>query len=348
MKQIFYSWQSDSNQKGNRFLIENILKKEISKISKSEEIVFDLRLDSDTKGISGTPEISTTIIDKIDKCSIFVCDITIINPSSKYRKTCNPNVLFELGYAVSKIGWDNIICIFNSHYAKIEELPFDIRGRRHIQYEYNPNQDKSTQSNNLNRLRGNLGANLNSIINKNDVSGVKVSFPYDRTISDSKVFLVQNVNSEKRKILEDRNQHIYETLGPILIVSNKSNKAISNFKVKFTVSGDFERIGNEHSWSTFLSLDYTSELEIIDQNTLIYTPSQDMLVPGDEIKIKSFGICPIKEKGLQEINIKWQILSENCFDYGNLRMVVENNLVEFSELEEHPEMTNDIFNLIRK
>lgn len=35
----------------------------------------------------------------------------------------NPNVLIELGYASSKLGWDRILCIHNLMYGKIEDLP---------------------------------------------------------------------------------------------------------------------------------------------------------------------------------------------------------------------------------
>ena len=77
---------------------------------------------------------ASRIFAKIDQCDIFVADISIINPNIDFRKTSNPNVLIELGYASSKLGWDKILCIHNLMYGKIEDLPFDIRHRKPIAY----------------------------------------------------------------------------------------------------------------------------------------------------------------------------------------------------------------------
>lgn len=82
----------------------------------------------------GTPDIGETIISKISKSDIFICDISIINKTSKFRKSPNPNVMFELGYAASSLGWDNIICIYDTTVCKIDKLPFDINHRRILPY----------------------------------------------------------------------------------------------------------------------------------------------------------------------------------------------------------------------
>jgi hypothetical protein len=43
-------------------------------------------------------------------------------------------VLFELGYASAILGWERIIMVQNTAYGEIEDLPFDLRGRRVLQY----------------------------------------------------------------------------------------------------------------------------------------------------------------------------------------------------------------------
>jgi hypothetical protein len=50
--------------------------------------------------------------------------------------------LIELGYAAARLGWNKIICIFNAAYGKIEELPFDIKFRRILQYKFDETTDK--------------------------------------------------------------------------------------------------------------------------------------------------------------------------------------------------------------
>ena len=57
-------------------------------------------MDQDTAGIAGWPDIASTILTKIEKCEVFVADLTPINgPEPDSRPTPNPNVMLELGYA---------------------------------------------------------------------------------------------------------------------------------------------------------------------------------------------------------------------------------------------------------
>lgn len=42
-----------------------------------------------------------------------------------------------MGYAAKKLGWDRVICIFNTEFGKISDLPFDLRNRRILTYELN-------------------------------------------------------------------------------------------------------------------------------------------------------------------------------------------------------------------
>ncbi|MDX2172997.1 MAG: hypothetical protein SFY56_07755 [Bacteroidota bacterium] len=137
MYTVFYSWQSDLTSKYNRNFIEDAIKKGFKSLKKSKDFNIELNLERDTKDTSGTPDIVATIFNKIANSHIFICDISIINSESNNRKTPNPNVLIELGYAASLIGWDNVICVFNTAYGKVEDLPFDLKFRRPIQYFYN-------------------------------------------------------------------------------------------------------------------------------------------------------------------------------------------------------------------
>lgn len=98
--------------------------------SLEKEASVYMEYDRDTMGLMGSPDITESIFGKIDKSVMFVCDISIINPESEGKKTPNPNVLIELGYAVNKLGWDRIICLFDVNSGNIEDLPFDLRQKR--------------------------------------------------------------------------------------------------------------------------------------------------------------------------------------------------------------------------
>ena len=131
MATVFYSWQSDIAE--TRGLVQAALERAVRNVNRDYSL--EMRLDQDTSGIGGWPEIAAVILDKIDQCEVFVADITPINgPESNFRLTPNPNVMLELGYALATgLGRTRIICIVNSAYLlneEIKELPFDIRGSR--------------------------------------------------------------------------------------------------------------------------------------------------------------------------------------------------------------------------
>lgn len=135
---IFYSWQSDLPNKSNRNFIKSCIEKAVKDANRNDNC---LEVDRDTNGVAGFPNIQRTILQKIQNANIFVADISIINKSvfNKKRRTPNPNVLFELGYAVNVLGWDRVICIFNEDYGEVGDLPFEIKQHRTISYSFKKN-----------------------------------------------------------------------------------------------------------------------------------------------------------------------------------------------------------------
>ena len=107
---------------------------------------IELALDRDTKDETGTPDILNTIFFKIQRAKMFLADISIINSDYSGRKTPNPNVLIELGYAARVLGWDKIICLYNLDYGTINDLPFDLRQRRPLTYSLKDKSKKSTRN----------------------------------------------------------------------------------------------------------------------------------------------------------------------------------------------------------
>ena len=132
---VFYSWQSDISETRN--VIQAALEKAVRDLNRN--VSLELRVDQDTSGVAGWPDVTQTILGKIEQCQVFVADITPINgPCSSFRLTPNPNVLVELGYALGTgLGRTRMICVVNSAYlpdGDIQALPFDIRGSRPLQF----------------------------------------------------------------------------------------------------------------------------------------------------------------------------------------------------------------------
>lgn len=129
---IFYSWQSDLSKSKTRYFIRKCIDEAIDMAEESEAI--DAERDEATIGTTGSPNIVTTLFSKIDNCDLFIADISLCfteNGENK-KKSPNPNVMLELGYAVKKLGWERVLCVCNVDYGK--EYPFDIAHNRITNY----------------------------------------------------------------------------------------------------------------------------------------------------------------------------------------------------------------------
>lgn len=127
---VFYSWQSDSEAKYNRNFQLDCLKSAMKKINQELDLKEPIREDHDTKDVAGSPDIATTILNKIENSDIFIGDITFV-ASSKKRLFSNPNVLIELGYAMRSLGDQRILYVLNVTYGEPKNnMPFDLAHKR--------------------------------------------------------------------------------------------------------------------------------------------------------------------------------------------------------------------------
>nr|WP_068891228.1 hypothetical protein [Pedobacter panaciterrae] len=134
---VFYSWQSETPAKYNRYFIETCLEEATKRLKaeykdESPKII----LDRDTKDVPGFANIPLTVKKKVEGCDVFIGDLTIVERGKRSR--INNNVMFELGGADSKLGEDSIVNVMNVAFGDPDgEMPFDISQRRNgIQYQY--------------------------------------------------------------------------------------------------------------------------------------------------------------------------------------------------------------------
>lgn len=156
-KTIFYAWQAQRPEKWNRYLIEEALDRALKDLAQDDQTPTQFTLDQDARDALGAPEISAIILRKIEKCSVFVADVTPVGTLVNGRATPNPNVLFELGYAWHTIGENRIILVLNDAFGQPEDLPFDISKRALVRYRLD---DPARAA----EVRGNLAARLRSVI----------------------------------------------------------------------------------------------------------------------------------------------------------------------------------------
>lgn len=125
---IFYSWQSDLPGSKTRNFIRECIDEAIELAQESEAI--EAERDEATMGTTGSPDIVATLFSKIDNCDLFIADLSSCFTEDQYheKKSPNPNVMVELGYAVKTLGWERLICLCNTDFGN--KYPFDIAHNR--------------------------------------------------------------------------------------------------------------------------------------------------------------------------------------------------------------------------
>lgn len=156
---IFYSWQMDAPRKINKDFIHAALSDAIDQIGKNLDVSEAerdvLELDQDTQGVLGSPEVSRVILEKIASSHIVVTDVSLVARGREDKPHINSNVAIELGYAYGKLGDHAVLKIMNNHYGMPNDLPFDLRNRRHpISYTLAPDADKASIEEERRKLTG--------------------------------------------------------------------------------------------------------------------------------------------------------------------------------------------------
>lgn len=130
---VFFSWQSDIDNKFNRNFIEDALEKAIKQINEEKHI--NLVLDKDTANRTGSPDIVNSILEKIDNATLIVSDVSIIDTlTTKSKYIVNSNIMFELGYAMSSLSDSRVLMVMNKAFGDEKQLPFDLGLKRQISY----------------------------------------------------------------------------------------------------------------------------------------------------------------------------------------------------------------------
>lgn len=72
---IFYSWQSDLPGSKTRNFIRECIDEAINLAQESEAV--EAVRDEATSGMTGSPNIVTTLLSKIDNCDLFIADLSL-------------------------------------------------------------------------------------------------------------------------------------------------------------------------------------------------------------------------------------------------------------------------------
>jgi hypothetical protein len=138
---IFFSWQADTKE--DKRFIRGALDDAVAAL-KTADAQYPI-VETDLAGMASGPETAAALLEIINSSAFFLADLTLVgeyqSASAGSRKTANPNVLIELGYAAGVMGWERILCVMNEakKYGPPSALPADIRQRRWpIPYQLTP------------------------------------------------------------------------------------------------------------------------------------------------------------------------------------------------------------------
>lgn len=185
---VFYSWQSDLPNPTNRGFIQAALEKAAANISSDDTVAVEPVVDRDTQGVPGSPDIAATIFAKIIASDVFVADVSIVSEPGAKRPTPNPNVLIELGYALKALGHEKVVLVFNKSFGRIEDLPFDLRVRRVLQYEM--------EADNKDR------ASARDLMSKHLEEAIRVALHHAADPADAPISVIEALeNDQRNKVL---------------------------------------------------------------------------------------------------------------------------------------------------
>ena len=182
---VFYAWQANLPDATNKRLIRDALRIASSRLEEEySDTALRIIVDEATSERPGSPNIPATILEKVKNADAFVCDLTTINEDAPegQERVPNPNVIFELGYAVAYLGWDRIVMLFNTAYGSFpNDVPFDIDRQRASPYKYSlPDKDERLTTTQLSGLKKHLinlvFAALKGIIEHNPVKPMNEAY----------------------------------------------------------------------------------------------------------------------------------------------------------------------------
>ena len=205
---VFYSWQSDLPNATNRGFIQHALEQAASSIAGDDSIDVEPVVDRDTTGVAGSPDIAGTILSKIDAADVFVPDISLVTPKGIVRRCPNPNVSLELGFAIKALEWPRIIMVMNTAFGAASELPFDLRGRRVLQYELPKDVESKAEPRKL--LKAQLGVALRTVFENQKGTIIALPTPAERAIRS-----IESVAPDRAAAIRRLTKHTEEALARI-------------------------------------------------------------------------------------------------------------------------------------
>lgn len=138
---VFFSWQSDVPENSN--ILRSFIKASIKNLETTHNV--NVLYDEASRSVVGSQKVEEVILKKIRACDIFIADITPItrieteeDKKKRIKLLPNPNVAFELGYAMHCLPMEQVLIVLPSGIPH-DQLPFDFNHNRLIDFDEQTN-----------------------------------------------------------------------------------------------------------------------------------------------------------------------------------------------------------------
>lgn len=134
---VFFSWQSDVPE--NSDFLRAFIKASIKKFETTQNV--NVLYDEASRSVVGSQKVEEVILEKIRACDVFIADITPITKieteegvKKRIKLLPNPNVAFELGYAMHCLPMEQVLIVLPTGISH-GQLPFDFNHNRLIEFD---------------------------------------------------------------------------------------------------------------------------------------------------------------------------------------------------------------------
>lgn len=138
---VFFSWQSDVHE--NSDILRSFIKASIKNLETTHNV--NVLYDEASRSVVGSQKVEEVILKKIRACDIFIADITPITrieteeeKKKRIKLLPNPNVAFELGYAMHCLPLEQVLIVLPTGIPH-GQLPFDFNHNRLIEFDEQTN-----------------------------------------------------------------------------------------------------------------------------------------------------------------------------------------------------------------
>lgn len=138
---VFFSWQSDVPE--NSDFLRSFIKTSIKNLETPHNV--NVLYDEASRSVVGSQKVEEVILEKIRACDVFIADITPITrietkegEKKRIKLLPNPNVAFELGYAMHCLPMEQVLIVMPTGISH-GQLPFDFNHNRLIEFDEQTN-----------------------------------------------------------------------------------------------------------------------------------------------------------------------------------------------------------------